>query len=662
MKTISVSQCWKLAFAIGLSVGLAAIAVDSRPALAAWYSTAIEHKQANTVILDREDLKGWPADAPNSDDRQFTGVTVSGGGTKVLFSACAYYTASGTECRPFVVDSNGTGLQDGSAVFPADLVSRSWGWGNLRINDAGSRFFVKVQRYEYLVINEMQVNYFDIPAGTVGRAQTDGFYPDGAWWFNINATGSRFYEGEYDNGPSEGFWYTNFGGSKTLIFDVASLPCDPASILCDSLNLSAFLGSSAQNDRTFFSWTHKFLGNAHADNRAAMWVSDLSGNKHQLTSDEHYWVWEGDWRGVSNGAGTKALYGRVHTSGDPYQLFVVDVATGTEQLVTWSPSVSNYPVTFMTRSGRYVFARGESGDAGFHYHTLIDLSKGGERDTWSYYLPPSWEVSNITNDDRYYYVTAPPPGSSYGQLLYRVDTAATTVADFTQAPNLTAIECTAPALIHADGVTVAFTAQVTDAQGLSNIDWVNLSVLVDGREEPPWPMGREPLAFPTGDPGATLMYDDGTHGDAVAGDGIFTFDAVATRKGDYEGFNTWYSHFSLPHDVGIRIIAKDKDENFTIADTRLTIAYIYAQPKTLAMHPGETGQVAIFGAGTPYTVTSSDPTVVAATVGETRADVSALRPGRATLTIRDGSSNTVQVMVMVRSRGNPALPPLLLMD
>ena len=58
----------------------------------------------------------------------------------------------------------------------------------------------------------------------------------------------------------------------------------------------------------------------------------------------------------------------------------------------------------------------------------------------------------------------------------------------------------------------------------------------------------------------------------VAGDGIFTFDAVATRKGDYEGFNTWYSHFTLPHDVGIRIIAKDKDYNYTIADTRLTIA------------------------------------------------------------------------------------------
>lgn len=665
MQTISGSRWSILVFAIWLSAGLAVVAAGSSPALAAWYSKTVEHKQTNTVILDREDIKGWPENDPDhmySNDRQFTGVTVSGGGTKVLFSACAYYTAGGTECRPFVVNSNSTGLQDASAVFPADLVSRSWGWGNMRINDAGSRFFVKVQRYEYGVIDETQVNYFDIPAGTVGRAQADGFVGNGGWWFNINATGSRFYDGKYDNGPSEGFWYTNFGGSKTLIFDVASLPCDPASVLCDDLNLAAFLGSSAQNDRTFFRWTHK-LDKTSTGNRSAMWVSDLAGNKHRLTNKEHYWVWDGDWRGVSNGAGSKALYGRTHTSDDPYQVFVVDVESGSEQLVTWSPPVSNYPDTFMTRSGRYVLAAGESGDYGFHYQTLIDLDTGTERDTWSWFLPPFWEVSNITNDDRYYYVTTPPPDSTaYAQLLYRVDTAPTANADFAQAPNVTAIQCNAPALIHADGVTVTFTAQVADAQGLSNIDWVNLSVLVDGREAPPWSMGRVPLAFPAGDPGSTRLYDDGTHGDAVVGDGIFTFDAVATRKGDYEGFNTWYSHFSLPHDVGIRIIVKDKDQNYTIADTRLTVAYIYSQPRALSMEPGESRQVAIFGVGAPYAVTSSNPNVARATVSETRVNVTALRPGRATLTIQDASSNTVPVTVTVNSRSMPALPLLLLTD
>jgi hypothetical protein len=531
------------------------------------YPAPILYKQANTLILDKEDIKGWPADDPNSDYRQFTGVTVSADGSKVLFSACADYTAIGTDCRPFVVDPDGTGLLDASAVFPPDIKSRSWGWGNMRINDDGSRFFVMAHRYESGVIDERQVYYYDIPGGTAGRAETDGFAPpEAADWFNINSTGSRFYHGKYDNGPAEGFWYTDFGGSKNLIFDVSTLPCDAGTQLCDHLNLAAFLGSSAQGDRTFFSWMSYYLSNGSPDNRSAMWFSDLSGNTQKLTGDDHSWVWSGDWRGVSNSDGTWALYARRHASGDPYQLYVVDVATGGEELVTWTSRTST-PASFMTRSGRYVFVAGESGDAGVHYHTLIDLVSGGERDSWSYHLPTSGNVSNITADDRYYYVTTTQLGSS----LYRVDTAPEASADFSQAPNIEAIRFSCPYLLHDESGRVAVSVKVTDSQGAANIESVLLTAIVEGRESPPWPMGRGPLAFPSGDPGSTWLYDDGTHGDETPGDGVFSFDAIATRKGDYEGFNTWYSHFSLPHNVGIRIVAKDKDSNYTIADTELTI-------------------------------------------------------------------------------------------
>jgi hypothetical protein len=249
----------------------------------------------------------------------------------------------------------------------------------------------------------------------------------------------------------------------------------------------------------------------------------------------------------------------------------------------------------------------------------------------------------------------------YGHVLYRADLAPQSAADFAQAPNISSIQCSAPALIHADDVTVTFTAMVTDAQGLANIDHVIMAVLVDGREAPPWPMGREPLAFPTGDLGSTYLFDDGTHGDEEAGDGIFTFDAVATRKGDYDGFNTWYTHFTLPHDVGIRIIAKDKDGNYTIADTRLPIAYIYADPSTLTLDPGEDQSLDIFGAGPPYTVTSSNPAVAMAAVNGTQLEVNAGAPGQATLTISDGSSNTVLVTVKVPGQAT-AIVPLLLLD
>jgi hypothetical protein len=207
---------------VAVAVNGTAVAVDTP------YAASIVYKQTNTLILDHEDIKGWPDDVPDSDSRQFTGVMVSAGGSRVLFSACVYYTAIGTDCRPFLVDPDGTGLQDVSSVFPADIVSRSWGWGNMRINDDGSRFFIKVHRYDdspYL--DEVQIYYYDILGGASGRAEIDGFYPPGFDWFNINATGSRFYHGKYDNGPSEGLWYTNFGGTKTSIVDVGTLPCDP---------------------------------------------------------------------------------------------------------------------------------------------------------------------------------------------------------------------------------------------------------------------------------------------------------------------------------------------------------------------------------------------------------------------------------------------------
>ncbi|WP_294052856.1 choice-of-anchor X domain-containing protein, partial [Thiolapillus sp.] len=157
--------------------------------------------------------------------------------------------------------------------------------------------------------------------------------------------------------------------------------------------------------------------------------------------------------------------------------------------------------------------------------------------------------------------------------IYRIDTQADDNGDFSQAPNITSITFS-DAVLWDDDTQMTVTVGVGDAQGWDNIQSVLLTVLVDGMEDTYWPMGREPLAFPTGDPGSTWLYDDGTHGDQTAGDGVFTFDAIATRKGDRDpnGFNTWYAHYSLPNDVGIRIIAQDKDGNSTIADTRLTIA------------------------------------------------------------------------------------------
>lgn len=557
-----------LAILIGILTGANVVKAVVTP-----YSAPIVYEQTNTLILDKEDLNGWPENDSQKDNdyRQFTNVLVSSDGTKILYSACAEFTDVGTECRPFVANIDGTGLQDASEIFPSDIVSRSWGWGNMRINDTGSRFFIKAHRYEFAVIDETQVWYYDISDENVGRAEDDGFWPPGFDWFNINTSGSRLYHGKYDDGPSEGLWYTDFGDSKNLIFDVNTLPCDSGTNLCDNLNGVAFLGSAALGDRNFFSWMSYYESNNSTNNRSAMWYTDLAGNKQKLTDEDHFAIWSGDWRGTCNADGTVALYGRTHTYGDPYRLYTVNVATKAESLITWTSDLNGMS-PFITRSGKYVFVKGSSGDYGFHYHTLFDLQMGTSRDSWSYHLPNSGSISNMTENDRYYFATTPAPGTHYQQYLYKVDTSPGP-NDFGLAPKISSINFSSSTIRHDIDPPdmVAVTASVSDSQGLDNIDWVLLLVLVDGAEEPPWAMAREPLAFPSGDPGSTWLYDDGTHGDETAGDGIFTFDSIATRKGDYDGFNTWYNHYTLPHTVGIRIIAKDKDDNYTIADTTLTI-------------------------------------------------------------------------------------------
>ena len=54
------------------------------------------------------------------------------------------------------------------------------------------------------------------------------------------------------------------------------------------------------------------------------------------------------------------------------------------------------------------------------------------------------------------------------------------------------------------------------------------------------------------------MFDSG-------GNGIFTCISNLTK------YSSFYNHYTLPHEVGIRIIAKNKDAHYMIADTTITL-------------------------------------------------------------------------------------------
>jgi len=53
-----------------------------------------------------------------------------------------------------------------------------------------------------------------------------------------------------------------------------------------------------------------------------------------------------------------------------------------------------------------------------------------------------------------------------------------------------------------------------------------------------------------------------------------------------------FSNFTLPHDVGIRIVVKDVDGNYTTADTNLWISAVDSDPTQIFSDGFESGNTA----------------------------------------------------------------------
>jgi hypothetical protein len=97
---------------------------------------------------------------------------------------------------------------------------------------------------------------------------------------------------------------------------------------------------------------------------------------------------------------------------------------------------------------------------------------------------PRPRVTHQQPDNRYYFMGSKPEGDL--ARIHRVDLGPT---DFSQVPNITAINFSAPRLVN-DGTTrITVTAAVSDAQGPAAIDRGHLQYLVDGLEKPAWLVG-----------------------------------------------------------------------------------------------------------------------------------------------------------------------------
>jgi len=104
-----------------------------------WFDNGIVYQEAVTKLLKRGDIT-WGTSPENY--YIFKSVQVNANGSKVLFTGnCGF--CSPAEVRPFLVNPDGSGLQDLAGMLPPDITNRWSAWRNLIINDDASKIFFR---------------------------------------------------------------------------------------------------------------------------------------------------------------------------------------------------------------------------------------------------------------------------------------------------------------------------------------------------------------------------------------------------------------------------------------------------------------------------------------------------------------------------------------
>jgi hypothetical protein len=493
------------------------------------FPTAIEYKQTMVRVLQESDIQGWPGGGFETTGRHTESVAVSANGAKVGF---VVRLNTYSDRHIYVMNGDGTGLVDLTGNLPSGV-----GFGTLQLNDDGSRLFF----WDYGAGN---IYYFDTspPYACHPAYKPDAFWVGSKRSYGLNSAGTVIYLKHFWNVEN----ISHYGLVSTV---VGSNVLNP---VVDVLNLTPekkteysldFVDAARSGGRLIFTYYPDYW----TDQREVLWET----NPLQPVLDEwHNMIWDNSatslqYCHIMNADGSKALYNFQNTGYRP-EVHFLNLNTGAKSLVAQlvdSYDFLNYPALSPDGS----IARWSSGG---YNSTRINLATGDLRDTFSYWFPEAGAIgySNLTDltaDNRYYYMGGADPSGKSG--IHRIDMGPTSTAP---APDVTAITFGRPQLIFGDSTPVTVTVNVSDPNGLDNIDSVKMHTLVDGRE------------FPAGQVYEPLVY---------------YAPLTATGGGGYTGTvypNTgcsFYTTYTLPRPVGLRIVVRNKEEHYTIADTSIMV-------------------------------------------------------------------------------------------
>ena len=507
---------------------MALFSLAAGPAAAATYPAAIEYKQTMVKVLQEGDVQGWPAGLTTTP-RYPDFIAVSADGSKVGFSIKLNFYA---DRRLYVMNGDGTGLTDLTSKLPAGVSA-----GTLQLNDDGSRLFF----WDYANGN---IYYLDTaaPYGLHPAYKPDAFWLGSKRSYGLNRAGTVLYLKHFWNVGTQSHYglVSTVVGSQALTPAVDILSLTPKHTVDYDLQ---FLDAARTGEQRLLL---TYYPDYWHDSREVMWKT----SPLQPIPDEwHNNIWDSasttlQYAHIMSADGSRALYNFQNTGGRP-ELHLLDLDAGTKTPVIQLADGLD-TLSFPALSPDGTVARWSSG--GYNATRRI-LATGDMRDTASYHFPESATVgasnlTDITADNRYYYMGSEPASVSY---IHRIDMAPTTTAP---APDIVSIGFGQPQLFFGSTVPVPITVQVSDPKGLGNIVSVQMHSLVDGRE---FARGQvyEPLAYTT-----PLDHKGG---------GTFTGTVSVNRFSSVFATNPW------PRSVGVRIVVRNHDEHYVLADTSIPV-------------------------------------------------------------------------------------------
>lgn len=559
--------------------------IFSEQSRATEYSAAIEYKQTMVKVLQESDVQGWPSTLPTTP-RYPEFITVSADGSKVGFTVKlnAY-----SDRHIYVMNSDGSGLTDLTGKLPTGVTV-----GTPQMNETGSRLFC----WDY---GNGNIYYFD----TVSPFGIHPAYKPDAFWvgigskrnYSVNHAGTVIYlnhswrVGTVDH---YGLVSTDVGTNiLTPVVDVASLT--PPKKVEYGLSFLDAARSSRRLLLTYFPdyWT---------DSLKVMWESDPL---QPMPGESHLHIWDSvsttlQYCHIMSADGSKVLYNYQNTTSSKPELHILNLNTGVKtQLIQLVDGLDF--ITFPALSPDGTIARWSS--AGYKA-TRWTIATGDKRDTHSSRFPESYSIGNssvtdITADNRYYFMGGGNGGSSY---MHRIDMAPTTTAP---APDVVSINFGQSQLVYGDNTPIPITVQVSDPKGVGNIASVQMAPLVDGRESP-YGQIYEPLVY----------INPLTGGSGVYSGTIYP-----------QIYSSIYSQ--LPRSVGVRIVVRNKDEHYVLADTSIMV--VQQGTNTLSVTP-PSRNVANSGGTTTFGVSNTGTGTMQWTA--------AVTSGNAWLSIQSGSSGT----------------------